>query len=392
MKHVLFFSLTFFLLLGKTNAQTKAKASVTFDVCDLQPVKNHFPLVPYKSSVDEMCGSGVEAWSKNVDSLVHGDMNPLVACVRDAYLNHRTLILSPDMIWLMISQGFAIHVDQNSDSLRHYFVDFTGKKVLSVERDEFLKGSPDNDWQGVFPEFTKQIGDYTGQELLNTTLVNYSTTGPAEKAAFEVTLMDAMSSYFIYRVVTITCGIPKITLEGTSQDWETLRTKALALKKYDLGWWIDSLKPVLDQFVDASKGKVDKDFWAKIYNYKTTVSGGGCGGPTTRTDISGWITKFFPYSKYGDNYYKRKNISETMEPEYFPSGLSKADFYWLYIVPPINALYQMEFIAGFTGYTVNKSGALRPEIGWAIRDTGKEGVKDEDKKYEKEITTPPKGK
>mgnify|MGYP007000186085 len=31
---------------------------------------------------------------------------------------------------------------------------------------------------------------------------------------------------------------------------------------------------------------------------------------------------------------------------------------------------------------------LRPEIGWAIRDTGKQGIKDDDANYKDEILNP----
>ena len=64
------------------------------------------------------------------------------------------------------------------------------------------------------------------------------------------------------------CGIPSITLEGTVDDWTQLQARALELAEYDLGWWIEALKPVLDQFVAASSGIVDQEFWSKIYHYR----------------------------------------------------------------------------------------------------------------------------
>ena len=57
--------------------------------------------------------------------------------------------------------GLAHHVDQNADDLRDKFVDFEGKKELVVIRDDFVKGSPDNDWEGVMPEFAEQIAANT---------------------------------------------------------------------------------------------------------------------------------------------------------------------------------------------------------------------------------------
>ena len=60
-------------------------------------------------------------------------------------------------------------------------------------------------------------------------------------------------------------GIPQITIEGTVDDWKKLRDRALGLAQYDLVWWVEALEPVLDQFVAASSGSVDEQFWSTMY-------------------------------------------------------------------------------------------------------------------------------
>jgi len=67
---------------------------------------------------------------------------------------------------------------------------------------------------------------------------DFSTTTAIEKAAFQVTLMDAMKSYFRYSMVTA-CGIPEITLEGSVEDWQMIETKAQEFAQYDLEVWIE---------------------------------------------------------------------------------------------------------------------------------------------------------
>jgi hypothetical protein len=364
-----------FLLSLALSAQTKP---VTLKICDLKPVDYKLPEVDYLKAFEARCSTGIEAWSDKKYKLVQPGFHPFVQAVHNAYALHRPLVISPDMVWLMIAQGFAKHVDENGEKLRKHFVDFDGKKVLKVKRDNFVKGSAGNDWEGVFPEFTAQIGKHTGKELLNTTLLNFSTTGKAEKAAFEVTLMDAMSSYFIYAVYT-DCGITEITLEGTTKDWELILEKTKALEKYELKWWTDELVPVLEKFVDASKGNTDKDFWAQIYKQHSP----GSGTPYN----TGWINKFFPYIVQGEKMVKNTSIKDgSLTTDNYPSGMSKADFYWIYF----GSCYQMEFLAGFVGVKQDPvTLALRPEIGWAIRDSGKSGIKKEDEKYMKDILTPP---
>ena len=56
----------------------------------------------------------------------------------------------------------------------------------------------------------------------------------------------------------------------------------------------------------------------------------------------------------------------------------KADFYWIYQ----DLEFQMEFLAGFVGVKQYKETLeLRREIGWTIRDAGKQGIKDDDANY-----------
>jgi hypothetical protein len=50
-----------------------------------------------------------------------------------AYAGHRPLVLSPDMIWLQITQGFASHVDKNAEKLRYLFVNHSGKEKLKID-------------------------------------------------------------------------------------------------------------------------------------------------------------------------------------------------------------------------------------------------------------------
>ena len=51
--------------------------------------------------------------------------------------------------------------------------------------------------------------------------------------------------------------------------------------------------------------------------------------------------------------------------------------------------FQMEFLVGFVGVKQDKETLeLRPEIGWAIRNTGKQGIKVDDTNYKDEVLNP----
>src|SRR5262249_21944116 len=138
--------------------------------------------------------------------------HPLIGALHAAFSSHRPVTLSPDIIWLTLCQGFAHHINMNAETLRRRLVSHEGKLRLAVRRDGFVKGSPENDWPGVFAEFSEAIRAHIG-DAHGLIVANFSTTGPVERAASEVVLLDSMQAFFSYEVHTI-CGIPSITLEG----------------------------------------------------------------------------------------------------------------------------------------------------------------------------------
>jgi hypothetical protein len=170
--------------------------------------------------------------------------------------------------------------------LRSRFVTHEGKIQISVRRDDFVKGSPENPWAEAIEEFTKKVREHIGSafDLFQPT---FTTTGPVEKAAAGVVLLDAMKSYFDYDMMT-ECGIPAITLEGTLEDWQAVADRAEQFGSLDLEWWLKPLRAVLQQFVAAARGEIDRPFWRSLYKYQDES-----GGPV----ITGWISTLFPYLK-----------------------------------------------------------------------------------------------
>ena len=234
----------------------------------------------------------VIAKSESPDSLLYFGYNSFFCGMYQAYADHRPFVLSPDMIWLLINQGFAQHVNANHESLRKYFVNFSGKESLIVQSHKKLK-DPSLLWEEIFPQFTEQIRKEVGGHLVETLTCNFSTTTSLEKTVSEITIMETVKSYFEFITIMIVCGIPEITLEGTPQDWEKVLNKARGLKEYKLEWWISQLEPLLEEFVKASKGTINQEFWRNMFKCHSPKS---CGAPET---FDGWIIKFFPYDNEG---------------------------------------------------------------------------------------------
>eukprot|EP00494_Astrolonche_serrata_P025893 UN26154 len=78
-------------------------------------------------------------------------------------------------------------------------------------------------------------------------------------------LMDCMKGYFSYELLS-RCGIPKVKLMGTLNDWKQLRKHIEQLEEYDLDWWVKKLLPIADQFIKTyEKKNFHKLFWTSVY-------------------------------------------------------------------------------------------------------------------------------
>lgn len=335
-----------------------------FAVSDVTPATDSLQELPYHQAVANFVGGPIESCSSYHGRLVANVFShPLIAALHGAFASHRPLCLSPDIIWLTITQGFAIHVNQNAERLRRHFVSHEGKLTIVVRRDDFIKGSPENPWPEVFTEFSQAIQGHIGQAH-SLIVADFSTTGPVERAASEVALLDSMQLYFQYELHTI-CGIPSITLEGTAEDWRTIADRAQQFGEFDLDWWVRPLRPILERFVDAASGKVDRKFWESIYKYEGPK---GSGSPR----VTGWVSAFFPYVRDRHGQYHRNpslGAGFSQGRDGIPAFPCKAPFEWKIGWPPCQMTYDMEFIGGLIGVSQDsRTLCLRPEIGWAVQD------------------------
>lgn len=310
---------------------------------------------------------GVEGCGVNTNHpLYPAHMNPFVATIHHAYSDHHPLVLSPDDVWTIIAQGFATHVNENAEALRSRFVAHEGKVDLVVDLPGFVKGAGNNPWEGGLTAFSERIAENIGTKQRDLVVGNFTTTGPVERASSEIVLMGSMQKFFGYVGRTL-CGIPEITLLGTPDDWKSVRDRASAMGEYDLAWWTTHLIPILDQFVAASQGTVEKGFWQNLYK-----SEGGSGGPY----INGWVNTLFAYHAQGfngvsyvkspvRNPYLDKNRGHGPTTDAFPMGLSRVPWKWDYY----GKMIEMEFLGGFAGISQDPvSRAVRPAMAWAVRD------------------------
>jgi Domain of unknown function (DUF4419) len=325
--------------------------------------------------------------------------NAFVSAVAIAFAEHHPLYLKPVHFWLLISQAVAHHINKNADALRNKFVEHDGKKTLKVQRDGFALGNPNNDWAGVVRDFSSQIKSSSVPGVMDMIVQQFSDVTEIETVAMEVVAMDALQSFFEYKLCT-DCGFPKITLAGTLDDWIMLRNAAhrIVTEKTLPDFaksWLPCLDSVLSRIVDTVKTQhqaratgttspVDVTFWQSFCKYGAT---GGSGGYTW---LNGWINCFFPYTKTNGKLVDNMNSEGTCKPyrndinyaqedpnkskyavssdgiplEDFPSGIASAPVTWAYLGDDIPLLFN----SGFVGVAQDpKIGYLSPHVGYYIQ-------------------------
>jgi Domain of unknown function (DUF4419) len=288
--------------------------------------------------------------------------HPLIDTVHTAFAQHRPLTLSPDDIWLVIAQGFSHHVTGNAERLRPRLVRHQGRRDLTARVSDLTAAC----FQKAIESFSAQIRDETDPVLHETLICDFSTTTPASRVASEVALMDTFSSYFTY-IVGCVCGIPRITIQGSPEDWRRIRARVEVLGTYELEWWVSRLRPILDEFVLAAGGKPTPEFWRAIYKPKESYA-------TTLT--TGWITDLFPY--LGDGPHRDRNpflavaredwalpARHGVPPKSFPSGLSSVPVK----VDVDGKRFDLDLVAGFLAVKQGSSDlSLSTVIGWSVAE------------------------
>ena len=305
-------------------------------------------------------------------------INNILQGFYSAYENHLPIRLTPDIIWLLIVQGFASHVNYNSNQLREKFVNFEGKKKLEIIISKYhsYKQMKSRDYEMLFENLTEEIKTYTGEELINTIDFNFSTSDKITKVVGYASIMSSMKQYFEYIGNCHMCNYPYIILEGTLADWENILKKTKELSKYNLQEWVESLEPVLIKIIETKKGKIDKKFWKEIiypdkvderieievYKYKTIQVDG----------INGWLLLFFPYFK--DGYFRYEKALKTKDIWRLPDKLLKTP---LIMKSDDEGETKMTIYSGFFGMHVDKEkdNLVTAEIGWYVKDNSKNDSK-----------------
>ena len=291
-----------------------------------------------------------------------------IEAYRIAYLHHFPIVINPNIFWLMILQGFSKHmeINNNSERNRYKFVNFEDKENIVIKSNLDIFRASDDQWQliidNLINETSKKI--MINEDILNILKEKFSESTREEEIANNVTFLSLFKKYFVYSMDG-TCGISKVTIEGTIEDWDLLLKKIIEIGNLDeeIVFWTDEIKKIVQKIINTLETRnPDLDFFKGIVN--NTDRSTEC-KPNL---INGWIIKFIPYDI--DN-----NKCDFNSPEF--NGLTIDKIPSQIVILPFNCIYisqkyELEFYSGLFGVSQDeKTLEIRPIIGYAIVEVKK---------------------
>ncbi len=300
-------------------------------------------------------------------SNIQWNSNGFVNACLEAYNQHHDLYLRPDDVWLCIMSQFGIYVNNHTDELRDSVVNFKGKLQLDVSHDEI-------NIDLMAKDFIGQMDKYITDNIKSYATTEFSTTTVHDKLVANLMFLCQMKKYFGTRYYLL-CGLPSVTLAGTTTDWELIRDRIISLRKFDiekykyLSEWIDLLIPILENFVRTVRGE-NSDELKKWWNQICHMHPGGS-GPTY---MSGWLTTFCMMQEDDEScefVFRNKKTAGKIQSQWpvididdIPAGFLSAPIE----IVVNNKVTQCKIYAGMMGISTVKTNkyGIKPVPMWAI--------------------------
>ena len=280
--------------------------------------------------------------------------------VQFCYAYHHALALSPEVLGYLINYAIAIEVRTDPERYRSLFTTSPEKVLIEVEDKSLVLGG-NSDWTPGLLQFEAALKDLVPSAMVADMLPSYTTETLVSRVASLICVMDAASPYYNYGMRTL-CGIPRVLMLGTAEDWGKLLGSAYALQAQfpRLEAYFKELIPTLEKLVEEFRAKTpDNDFWGQIFKH--------LGGSGTNA-FSGWLSHFVAFvavaKRSGGEItttYSHKTPGAQVEHGTTGSHVSQVPFKWNYYGQEL----MMQLAGGVLGVNVI-DGALCPALSYAV--------------------------
>lgn len=201
-----------------------------------------------------------------------------------AWNKHYGVFMRPDDIWYTILNELTILIAKNPKTFANLFTTTPDKKQeIIVLTDNVETIDPKLVIDKLKDRVPSNVSDFLPQ---------FSTTTDMSRLAMNVSFCDMVSPYYSYG--TMLCGIPRITIDGTDDDWKQIISKLSALSELFVGntkSYLQRCSDLVEKMLKAAK-KNDAMYFESMVSLRRCGSG-------HQKEMSGWILGFLMEGKQG---------------------------------------------------------------------------------------------
>ena len=148
------------------------------------------------------------AYSDSISPFVkgHSESPTFADMVALAYARHYPMEISPDDVWLMLLDGFRLHVKSNRDALKDRFVGPGADTSIKVSANWLTLESSHGEWSGVITALFDELQQKIPAETAEPLRTKFSTTSPTDYNISRAMVLSVASEYYSYSVYTL-CGV-----------------------------------------------------------------------------------------------------------------------------------------------------------------------------------------
>ena len=277
-----------------------------------------------------------------------------------AYLNNYSITINPDVIWLIIIQGFSRYIYMNKEIINKKNNNDRKLKKITIKKEYFFPSkSTENNWKDIIQTISNKINSFLGDNTLHKLLPNFSSTDSMSVIACNLLLLHEKNKLIDFENKENLKGcFPNIILEGSVEDWVKIKNKIKYLDNFELSWWTKELIIIIDNFI---KIKIEKsnNYVPYINFLKNMIINEENGNNGSNISI-GWIFKFFPDFENKTLYKSFNEIKIPSSNIRIPFNLSTYNF-----LKKID--YECSFEMGIFWEIINKNiYQIKPRLNYII--------------------------
>ena len=143
--------------------------------------------------------------------------HPVLTGYYTAFLERYPVVVSPDILWVLILEGFNRHVRLNCEKLKSKFVKKNDDKIVIIQEpngDKNINKISAERWGDIFTEFVEQSKEYIDGTVLHLFTPYFSTTTEDIEYSCQLSIMSIILPYITFvkklypRGVCGACALP----------------------------------------------------------------------------------------------------------------------------------------------------------------------------------------